>query len=709
MRRRSLALYLAAAIMAVAVPLHAHETDHYTAPPGRDIADLGDHFTRWAYNALAGAVDQANADARRAIERGDEQALQRIGTQDYIFDVTWRQFPAAYFVIEDLEALAHSSAKREQHPGQVVGYKPMFGGVYTGAYLPIDPRQTFRIWHASVVKAYGVYFGTDKVGHFTDMGKNYYQAYRNARRNGADEREARAAAVALGTDHPIYSEAALLGFWTAGAYSNGDLASNYAGFLFYRNLAEPITVAGEQRPPLMEWDGRQWQLADHVQPDSDFFSYFITHHWDEALNPSLYELSMRAGFRRNMLNRAEDVLWRYRDVNGNRRLPTYFLEKAVELSTFAGEDYGHRGGVRDLLTLAEFYEPFDEDAPLDARNARGHTPLHDAVAWGDVSEARRLLHAGADVNARVASDEAWPGEGGCTPLHLAARAGRSDLVSLLIEHSADPTLRDGRGATAAHHAAGHADAMALLLDAGLPLDGRTQNGQTPLHWAAAMDDADSVALLLDRGANPDVADAAGRTALHRAARHASAATIAALAEHADLTLGDTLDATPLHLAAARQDAAADDVVRTLLSSGADPNAADARGRTAMHEAARTGRRPALALLAEHGGAINGTDAWGTTPLHIATRDARHSTAVWLIDHGAAVDIANAAGITPLHEAAFAGSAMLVRRLVEGGADPRVRDGLGRTPARVATQAGWSSLGHALEVRRTASPVVTADD
>src|SRR5438094_401715 len=102
----------------------------------------------------------------------------------------------------------------------------------------------------------------------------------------------------LGTEDPVYSERGLLGLVTAGAYSNADLMGNYMGFCFYRNLTEPVMLKGETRPPLLVKEGHYWRLADHVRPDSDFFSWFISDHLNEALNPSLYRDDMKSRIRK---------------------------------------------------------------------------------------------------------------------------------------------------------------------------------------------------------------------------------------------------------------------------------------------------------------------------------------------------------------------------------------------------------------------------
>jgi ankyrin repeat protein len=63
------------------------------------------------------------------------------------------------------------------------------------------------------------------------------------------------------------------------------------------------------------------------------------------------------------------------------------------------------------------------------------SPLHEAARKGDVQEARKLLAAGADLDAR---DEHLRS----TPLAWAAKFGRLEMVKFLLEHGAPKKLPD---------------------------------------------------------------------------------------------------------------------------------------------------------------------------------------------------------------------------------------------------------------------------
>src|SRR5207344_20116 len=104
-------------------------------------------------------------------------------------------------------------------------------------------------------------------------------AYLSARKQGLEEPEAVARSVQLSAGNNLFlSENGLLGMLTTGIRSNGDLAANYAGFKFYRNLTEEVRIGNRVMAPMLVRQGPYWRLNDHVQPHSDFFTAFITPH-----------------------------------------------------------------------------------------------------------------------------------------------------------------------------------------------------------------------------------------------------------------------------------------------------------------------------------------------------------------------------------------------------------------------------------------------
>jgi ankyrin repeat protein len=76
---------------------------------------------------------------------------------------------------------------------------------------------------------------------------------------------------------------------------------------------------------------------------------------------------------------------------------------------------------------------------------------------------------------------------GLTPLHWAAREGRTGIVEFLVEAGAPVDARDNNiGWTPLHLAAwgGHLETVQFLVERGAPVDAKDRYGRTPLHWAA---------------------------------------------------------------------------------------------------------------------------------------------------------------------------------------------------------------------------------
>ena len=107
------------------------------------------------------------------------------------------------------------------------------------------------------------------------------------------------------------------------------------------------------------------------------------------------------------------------------------------------------------------------------------TPLHLAAFGGQMDEVRRLLEAGADVNARTRFQG--------TPLHWALSGERvnPDILSVLVEHGADVNAQNNMGNTPLHFASftGNVPAAQRLLGLGADPTVKDEMNQTPVDKA----------------------------------------------------------------------------------------------------------------------------------------------------------------------------------------------------------------------------------
>jgi hypothetical protein len=189
-------------------------------------------------------------------------------------------------------------------------------------------------------------------------------------------------------------------------------------------------------------------------------------------------------------------------------------------------------------------------------------PLYYAAMLGlrDLTEHLIAEHP-EHVNAR-GGDEV-------TPMHVAARRGHVDILSLLLEYGAD---LDGRGiydSTPLHRASWFVklEAARYLLDHGANIDAQDDDDWTPLYLAAIDGHVEFARMLLNRGARINACNNEGLTPLHKAAENGKIQVVRLLLEHgADVNVRDNLDETPSQLGSKY---GRDEIVEVLSEYGAE--------------------------------------------------------------------------------------------------------------------------------------------
>jgi uncharacterized protein len=259
-------------------------------------------------------------------------------------------------------------------------------------------------------------------------------------------------------------------------------------------------------------------------------------------------------------------------------------------------------------------------------------------------------------------------KGHWTALMYAARQGARAAVEALAEAGADLDATDPDGSTALALAVinGHADVVAFLLDKGANPNVADRTGMTPLYAAV---DLHTMQLGFGRP-DPPPSVVAGSVEMVRALLAHGANPNARLSSRIlkrVYTAGDGKlgkGATPYMRAARAGDVA---LMKILLAAGADPALTQENGNGPLLLAAGLGFRgpiggtermalEALAFSLEHGADINAVNTAGDTAVHIAattnfaesgTSEGSLAIVKFLVERGARLDTRNKQGRTAL--------------------------------------------------------------
>lgn len=300
------------------------------------------------------------------------------------------------------------------------------------------------------------------------------------------------------------------------------------------------------------------------------------------------------------------------------------------------DDFARAIRANDLSALRELAST---PAAANLENNLHSRPLHYAAIYGSADAVRILLEAGADPNARNQQEAtpliyaAWnfaktqllvdkgaqvnvAAKNGVTPLMIAASAlGNSRSTDYLLAHGANAKALDTLGGDALIRAGWMSDpqSVTLLLAQGANAHNADRAGLTALQMAPTFADCERVTLLLKAGADVNSFNTFGGkvkngpiglvhlTPLMLAAPHSDAETIGTLLKAgARVNDADIRKMNPLMLAIAT-DQAKPATVRQLIAAGADVNAKDQNGESAL-DWARKFRDPEILSILESAGA-----------------------------------------------------------------------------------------------------------
>lgn len=328
--------------------IFAFETDQYNLPP-EPLADIGDEVSQYTEDNLRKAVKKINDEIvfrenclSRKIEKGkcsspekERAKLEFLRSEEAVA----REFYK--LVGTGIPPFTAAGRWMESHKfnAQPARYKTSF----QDSIFFVFPTDYIGI--SATVDLYGTQFGTDKIAHIFQQGYSYYEIYNRALAKGLTPQEAEKKAIKWGkfTEHTYY------GMIISNVFSNADLCANFAGLKFYQGLTRDIKIGDKIKPAVLILKDGVWKLNENAVLFDILLKPFISNHFNEALNPSIFfkYLGLRC-YVRKTVKKQSCRQWFDKFPNLSRAE----LEKTSKsLTLWNGEDYGFKDS-KNFITIA---------------------------------------------------------------------------------------------------------------------------------------------------------------------------------------------------------------------------------------------------------------------------------------------------------------------------------------------------------------------
>lgn len=323
----------------------------------------------------------------------------------------------------------------------------------------------------------------------------------------------------------------------------------------------------------------------------------------------------------------------------------------------------------------------DHGAPVNERNKQGVTPLTLAIEHNLKEHVVFYAQNGADINAEDMN--------GNTPLIKSLENSSPEMIQTLV-NSKNVLSKDSAGNTPLHIAIlkdAPFEYIKYIVDSGADVNARNKNGDSVLYLSVIKNKKEVGDLLLSKGADIFATNTENNSPLRIALTNEGDIQDWLITSQT-LNTTDGSGNTPLHYAAEWK---LDNAVISLIQKGANVNAINSNGESALFSAVKADSPSIISILVENG-IITDTrsnltrDYLGNTPLHSAVRWNALNAAQSIISLGFDVNAQNLSGKTALSDTCRSDKKEMANLLIENGANVNATDVTGRTILIDAVQA-----------------------
>lgn len=294
-------LLLSAILTLLAFPLMASEVDNFSSS-GVILKDSKDSINQYSNNVF----DEVLYTTNFLDTKCNEQSLYRNLRKEFHNHLAGR---FAKYIINSKEIERITTTVKDSIYGD-----------FTLEESPILALWVKYVAHkefASVINVNGNYVGVDKFEHFAGTGYIYFM-------NHYIDKNSIESTLKIGT----VGEEGLLGGYTTGVISYGDMAAEFNGMRFWNDiLANNPDIIGQGHGPYVKCEKNHWVKVKEID-----FSDYVDSTWDESLNCSKFRTD-------GMLSKVKKRLKKLEDNTGK----SYSCPMNRELITNTASKYGPYG------------------------------------------------------------------------------------------------------------------------------------------------------------------------------------------------------------------------------------------------------------------------------------------------------------------------------------------------------------------------------